>query len=212
MNQVDSIARDGAIPVDQRTQEDSIRLRQRTQDIMDLSLSNGIITEYTSFLAEGRAEYEAWSDLLTVGSGQVAWDSLAFEVGALKLEERAQNTRTGAGAANQVMNKQSSKLTGAKANITNGYVNADMEYVSVQTVQQTSDLAFFQRGDRWIDSRLIDTTEVPKADRTLAFGTDEFDVYVRQLTSRHHNDIFAVAGNLVFRDNDQVVLLNVHGE
>ncbi len=219
MERVDEVTRDGAIPEERRTEEDRQRLQRNTEEIIDLSMANGIITEYTRHLSEGSSEYREYRALTdSVSSGTVAAEWVGDEVssdkaGALiyaesKLKTRAQDTRSGAGGSNQVMNKSSKVLKGGTANKGNTYIDAEMNVVEIHTVQQLADLSFFRRGDRWVDARILDSAATESPEETIIFGTDRYDRLVRDLIAANRTEILGLRGDILMRDpNGRIVLV-----
>ncbi|MHC4202036.1 MAG: hypothetical protein ACYSU0_18760, partial [Planctomycetota bacterium] len=64
----------------------------------------------------------------------------------------------------------------------NGYFDENMNRVSVTTVQQVNDRAFFKRGGQWVDSRLLDKEKTTKPTRIIKYGTPEYDELAKKLT------------------------------
>ena len=223
MERVDEITRDGAIPESERSEEDRRRLQQNTEDIIDLSMANGIITEYTRHLTEGSREYREYRALTdSVSSGVVAAEWVADEAssdkaGALiyaesKLKVRAQDTRSGASASNQVMNKSSKVLKGGTVNKSNTYIDADMNVVEIHTVQQLADLSFFRRGDRWVDARILDSAATESPAETITFGSDRYDRLVRELVRANRAEILGLRDDILMRDpTGRIVLIRGSG-
>ena len=221
MERVDEITRDGAIPEGERTEEDRERMQQRTQEIIDLSMEHGIITEYTRHLTEGSREYAEYTALTQdIASGSVVLDSAVMatngsidKAGAVvyaeeKIKDRAQDTRTGMAAANQVINKGSAKLAKGAVNTANTYVDAEMNVVEIHSVQQVADLALFRRGNRWVDSRILDSAATETPDLVVNLGTAEYDALVRELVTLNREKVLALSGEiLVQNEAGQIVLI-----
>lgn len=221
MERVDQITRDGAIPESERTDEDRDRLQQRTQEIIDLSMTWGIITEYTRHLTEGSREHAEYASLVDdIASGAVTADSMLVaangsldKAGAVmyaetKMKDRAQNTRTGRGASNQVMNKGSAKLTKAQVSASNAYIDEEMNVVEIHSVQQIADLALFRRGDRWVDSRILDSAATEAPDLVVTIGSAEYDDLVRELVTLNREKVLGLSGEILVRNRaGQIVLI-----
>src|SRR5436190_10710408 len=124
------------------------RVKELVDEIVKLSKEFGILTEYTAFLArEG-------TDLTQ--PAQVAIAALN------NYQERAMGTRSGFGSVNQSFNNNAQSVQ-SYANARNGFWDANMNRVSISTVQQVNDRAFYRRGNRWVDSSLVDqATATPK--------------------------------------------------
>ena len=63
-------------------------------------------------------------------------------------------TRSGLSSVNQDLNNQIQKSLMC-VNPRNEFYDASMNKVATTAVQQVCDLAFYKRGNRWVDSRLI---------------------------------------------------------
>ena len=114
--------------------------RELVEEIVRLSTEFGILTEYTAFLAREGTDLSKKEELL----------SSASDV----LRSRAIQTRTGYASVNQDINNQDLKSMSC-VNPLNKFLAPDMSESATATVQQVCDLAFFKRGDRWVDSRLL---------------------------------------------------------
>src|SRR6185295_16318239 len=69
------------------------------------------------------------------------------------LQERAVVARTGQASVNQSMNIKAQAAQGC-TNAKNEYWNADMQRVSIASVQQVCDQTLFLRETRWFDCRI----------------------------------------------------------
>lgn len=142
-----------------------VRTDPRTRELIDavvkLSMRWGILTEYTSFLAEDP------SGTPVAATTHEERLSLAMDAAAGRVAERS-----GAGAVNQSMNLKAGQMA-ACANADNTYWNANMQQVRVLSVMQVADQTLFCRGGKWIDSNLVDKPEMEKPDRTIEFGSAE---------------------------------------
>ena len=77
-----------------------------------------------------------------------------------------------------------------------------MKRVSISTVQQVNDRAFYKRGRRWVDSSLVDKAEAaPK--RIVEIGSEEFRRLAERLAAQSRQGCVALNGE---------ILLNVDGE
>jgi Ca-activated chloride channel family protein len=166
------------------------KTRELTDEILRLSVKYGILTEYTAFLA--REGTDLWSREQIVAQA------------AGNLHQRAQNTRVGLGAANQSANVQfMSNQT--VLNSANTFLTADMSRVSVATVQQVNDLAFYQRAGRWVDSRLVGRSDRP--DRVVTIGSKEFAELAERLAGQHREGSVALRGEVLLEVDGQTILV-----
>jgi hypothetical protein len=83
---------------------------------------------------------------------------------------RAMATRSGYGSINQSFNNNAQIVQGC-VNSRSSYWDANMNRVSISTVQQVNDRAFFKRGNRWVDSSLLDKADAkPKRESSGRLG------------------------------------------
>ncbi len=81
-------------------------------------------------------------------------------------------TRSGYASVNQDINNQNPQGQVTTANPLNKYVCPDMTESATSTVQQVCDMAFFKRGNRWVDSRLVAEKPDARPARVIAFGSE----------------------------------------
>ncbi len=152
------------------------RTKELIDEVVKLSTRWGILTEYTSFLAEDPS------------SGPVAALTEEEKLG-LALTTAAARTadRAGAAAVNQSLNLKAAQMQ-ACANADNTYWTADMRQTRVTTVRQVADQTLFCRSGKWIDSRLVDKPELEKPDVTIKFGSPEHFELVRKLADTEQGE------------------------
>ena len=168
------------------------RVKELVDEIVRLSTEFGILTEYTAFLARE-------------GTNLAQRDEVRQQA-QRNFENRAMAQRTGnAGVAQSVNNdfQQRQKV----ANFANAYVNDNMERVTIGNVQQVNDRAFYQRGNRWVDSRLVEQEDKVKPQRVVEFGSDEFLVLVHRLADEGRQGSIAFAGDVLLVVDGQPVLV-----
>ena len=168
------------------------RYQELIDEIVRLSTTYGILTEYTAFLATEGTDLSDWDDLV-VGC-------------STNLERRAVRTRSGRAALNQAMNYKA-QWEQTSLNYDNRFIDENLESVAIANVQQVSDRAFFRRGARWIDARLIDTADDVTPDVECAIGSAEhFDVLYR-LADQGRQGVLALDGEILLDVDGQVVLV-----
>ena len=207
---LEQISRDGAIPKELRTDKDEERLKRQADEIIELATTNGIINEYTEHLSEGTVAFQDFEVLVEEAvllGNNGNRQELELAVTSTKLRDRAQNTRTGKGAVNQVMNKASGAKVGGKIAKVQMYYDADMEVVIIKSVQQIGKHSFFRRADRWVESAALDSATTNSPDQVVRFGTNEYDNLVRSLVADGEEEILALQGEILFRRNGQLLLL-----
>jgi hypothetical protein len=166
-------------------------LRELRDEILDLSTRFGVLSEYTAFLA-------------TEGTELGDWSKLAVTCGA-NLEGRAIQTRWGIGATNQATNIQAQRSQ-TVLNHRNRFYDAQMNRVEFSGVQQLCDRAFFQRGARWVDGRLVQEQALQPT-RTVRRGSPEHDALLERLSHHHRGGVLSLPGEILTRVGDEIVLV-----
>ena len=163
------------------------KVKELVDEIIRRSKEFGILTEYTAFFAREGTD-------LTQPVG-VAMETFT------NFQTRAMAVRSGYGSVNQSFNN-GAQLAQTCVNSRNGYWDANMKRVSISTVQQVNDRAFYKRGRRWVDSSLVDKAEAaPK--RIVEIGSEEFRRLAERLAAQSRQGCVALNGE---------ILLNVDGE
>ncbi len=187
-----NITRAGAIPQEKRSEEDERELKKLNEEIVRLSTANGIITEYTDFLANPEIDVRKREELERMSEA--------------KLKAIAQNSRTGREAVTAAMNNGFS-MRNAASNRGNMRLDKNMQVVEVTSVQQIHDLTFFRRGNRWVDARILDSAETDSPDLTIRFGTPEYDRFLSAVLGARRQRILALDGDILFLHEEKIVLL-----
>jgi len=183
---IDPVAYAPAPPLDPRVEE-------LVSEIVALSTEFGILTEYTAFLA-------------TEGSDLSDRDAVLAQARD-NFNSRAIATRSGMGAVNQAMNYQA-QAQQMTLNRDNEFYDANMNRVAVSNVQQVNDRAFFQRGERWVDSRLVDRTEPEGEARVVAFGSDEHLALARALAAEGRSGVVSLPGEILLQVDGETILIS----
>jgi len=116
--------------------------------------------------------------------------------------------RSGMGGVNQGLNIQRQKGQ-AVLNYENAYLNERMEQVRIDTVQQTHDRAFYNRANRWIDSRLASAQADRQPDRTIEFGTEAFWELVERMAREGRQGSLAFTADVLLSVDGQTVLIKM---
>jgi len=169
------------------------RVKELTDSIVQLSTEFGILTEYTAFLALEGTEIADRSEVLTN-----AVDNF---------RSRAIQTRGGYGSVNQDGNNRYMRQQTC-VNLKNGFWDANMNRVEVTTVQQINDRAFYRRGNRWIDSSVIDRGEDVKPDVTIKIGSEAFRQLVEKLAKDNRNGCVSLEGEVLLQVGGKTVLVH----
>jgi hypothetical protein len=89
----------------------------------------------------------------------------------------------------------------------NRFLDAGMKESATATVQQVCDLAFFKRGNRWVDSRIVAGEPNVQPRRTIAFGSDEFRDLAARLAREGRQGSIALRGDILLMVDGQAVLI-----
>ena len=172
---------------------DEVDLHGKNKELIDelvaLSKKHGILTPYTSFLADETIPFRNLAE--TNRRADVALDALsAAPSGAGGFSQRAEK-----GNLQRAAQSQSSGGGGLGANFSK-YKSADSDKeVVVQTIQNVGRKTFFLRKNRWTDSSLTEEQE-KKTQKVQRFSQDYFD-----LITKHGKDAakyLALEGNVAF--------------
>jgi Ca-activated chloride channel homolog len=162
------------------------------EEIVRLSTEFGILTEYTAFLArEG-------TDLSNKGDVFANANDL--------LRSKAIQTRSGYASVSQDINNQNLKGCNI-ANPLNKYICPDMSESATSTVQQVCDMAFFKRGNRWIDSRLVSEKAEARPKRVIAFDSAEFRALAARLAREGRQGSISLRGDILIQIDGESVLI-----
>ena len=81
-----------------------------------------------------------------------------------------------------------------------------MNRVSISTVQQVNDRAFYKRGNRWVDSSLVDqATAMPK--KIVEVGSEEFRQLAGRLAEQSRAGCAALNGEILLNVDGEMVLI-----
>jgi Ca-activated chloride channel homolog len=167
------------------------KVKELVEEIVRLSKEFGILTEYTAFFARE-------------GTDLTQPVNVAMEA-FTNFQMRAMATRSGYGSVNQSFNNNA-QISQTCVNPGNGYWDANMNRVSISTVQQVNDRAFFKRGNRWVDSSLVDKADVaPK--RIVEVGSEEFRLLAHRLAAQSRQGCVALNGEILLNVDGETVLI-----
>jgi Ca-activated chloride channel family protein len=173
-------------------QKTSPATRELVDEIVRLSTEFGILTEYTAFLAREGTDFSQKDRVLSEAENL--------------FQSRAIQTRSGLSSANQDLNNQNQKVLTC-VNPRNKYLDASMNEVATAAVQQVCDLAFYKRGDRWVDSRLVASEPKAAAERVITFGSPEFRDLAAKLVRQGRQGSIALRGDILMLVDGQRVLI-----
>ncbi len=173
-------------------------LKELTDEILKISIEFGIITEYTSFLADEGTDL---SQPTRTHNKQAEKN----------LNDRAIKERSGKGGVNQGTNVQRQRNDNT-LNRANEYVDENMKRVEISNVQQVNDRAFFKRGDKWIDSQIIkdkkDEKEL-KPDVIIRFGSKEYEFLLALLAKSNRQGTLSLKGDILIKIEGKIILITM---
>jgi Ca-activated chloride channel family protein len=188
---IDAVRQMGADPA---TSGDDPKVKELVDEIVRLSTEFGILTEYTAFLAREGTDLGDREEVLREA--------------AVSLESRAMRARSGADAVSQSMNLQP-QMSQKSLNYGNVYLNNKMQRVSVSTVQQINDLAYYRRANRWVDSRLVQHEADVKPKKVIEFGSKDFIELAEKLARENRQGSIALKGDILLMIDDEPVLIRM---
>ena len=169
---------------------ESPRYAELADEILRLSTRFGILSEYPAFLATAGTDLSDWGGL------QLACNDL--------LNGRAVQVRSGVAGINQGMNLNERKQQ-QWVDLRNGYWNRHNDRVEIATVQQVNDRAFFQRGERWIDARLVGGEVEP--DEVVDLGSEAHGAILDRLVAEGRQGALSLAGEVLMPLDGRNVLI-----
>jgi Ca-activated chloride channel family protein len=191
---IDAVRQMGADPA---SSKDDPKVKELVDEIVHLSTEFGILTEYTAFLAREGTDLANRPEVLR-------------EAGRV-LESRAMRERSGLGAVSQSYNMQP-QMRQKSLNYGNVYFDDKMQRVSIGTVQQINDRAYYRRGNRWVDSALVENEAQVKPTRVIEFGSEEFIELAQKLARMNRQGSIALRGDVLLAVDGETVLIKAPSE
>ncbi|MBL7152166.1 MAG: VWA domain-containing protein [Phycisphaerae bacterium] len=186
---IDAVRQMGA---DTAVSKNDPKVKELVDEIVRLSTEFGILTEYTAFLAREGTNLSDRVELMEQASSS--------------LETRAMRSRFGYGAVNQSYNIIQQK-SAATLNMRNEFYDERMNRVSITSVQQINDRAYYHRNGRWIDSDLVEKESQIKPTRIIEFGTKEFIELAEKLAKDNRQGSIALRGDILLMIDGEAVLV-----
>lgn len=181
----------GPLPT-QRSVSGDPRLKELVDEIVALSTEFGILTEYTAFLAREGTDLTRRDEVLAEAT--------------YNFNDRAIYTRSGLGAVNQGYNNDFQRRQQV-LNYRNKFFDANMNRVAIAQVQQINDMAFYRRGNRWVDSRVVEKENEVKPRREVVFGSEEFRALAQKLASENRQGAVSLSGDVLLVVDGEPVLV-----
>lgn len=167
------------------------KLKELVDEIVRLSTEFGILTEYTAFLAREGTDLRD-----PVGVRREAEEILS---------SRAIHVRSGMAAVNQSLNSVQQKQQ-SELNLRNRFYDAELNEVSISSVQQVNDQAYYRRGSQWVDSKLVNRPQVAPA-RVIEFGSREYFELAEKLAKENRQGSIALTGDILLMVDGEPVLI-----
>ena len=186
---IDAVRQMGADPA---TSKDDPKVKELVDEIVRLSTEFGILTEYTAFLAREGTDLSDRTEVL-------------LEAGR-SLESRAMRRRSGMSAVNQSLNIQP-QMKQKSLNYNNSFFNEKMERVSINTVQQINDRAYYRRGNRWVEGLLVEKETEITPKKVIEFGSKEFIELAQKLARENRQGSIALRGDVLMLVDGEPVLI-----
>jgi len=186
---IDTVRQMGADPA---ASVNDPKTKELVDEIVRLSTEFGVLTEYTAFLArEG-------TDLRDVSEVHREAES--------NFSSRAMRSRSGPEAINQSFNGVRQKGQ-EQLNMRNGFYDAQLNEVSISSVQQINDNAYYYRGGRWVDSKIVAREQQAAPVRTIEFGSQEYFELARKLARDNRQGSIALSGDILLMVDGEPVLI-----
>jgi Ca-activated chloride channel homolog len=167
------------------------KMKELLDEIIRLSKEFGILSEYTAFLAQEGTD--------------LSQPAFVMEEATKNFTEKAIKTRSGYGSVNQDSNN-SFQRSQACVNTRNSYWDSNMNRVSISGVQQINDRAFYKKGNRWVDGRLLDKEQAAPS-RVIDLGSAEFRLLASQLAEQNRQGCVALRGEILLQLDGETVLV-----
>ena len=166
------------------------RRRELVGEIVRLSTTWGILTEYTSMLALEGSNLHDWRAL----------ESACLDA----VNGRAVQTRVGAAAVNQGVNWNRQKLEQAQS-ATTCYVAPGGAVQNAQAMNQCADKTFYRTSTGWADAALAGREL--RIDEETAFGSTRHQQLVWELAAEGRQSALAMDGDIVLRHHGRTILV-----
>ena len=186
---IDAVRQMGA---DAAVSKNDPKVKELVDEIVRLSTEFGILTEYTAFLAREGTDLADRVEVLREASSS--------------LESRAMRSRDGLGSVSQSYNMMSQKAA-STLNYGNVYYDEKMERVSIAGIQQVNDRAYYHRGNRWVDSDLVEKEAQLTPTRVIEFGSSEFIELAEKLARENRQGSIALRGDILLMVDGEPVLV-----
>ena len=199
------------------------------EEIIQLSLRHGILTEYTAFLAtdgttptlvgganspttRGLTDFRLSQGTLDDQDEAYFYLSLSslepLVACAMELDAKAVKTRAGQGAVSQSLSL-GEQMAGRNLASLNGWWREDLGRQNVRgNVKQCSGRTFFRGPNVWVDASLLALeADTVAPDEIVSFGSDAWNDVVAELIATNRSAVLALQGPVLLRLNNRLVLI-----
>lgn len=173
------------------------RLAELREEILRLSTEFGVLTEHTAFLALEGSQLEDWGGLVAACG--------------VSLDERAIAQRWGLEALGQGRNFNNQKLQ-SQVDYSNAMWNERLERTEFHGVQQIADRAFYARGGRWIDARLVAAGKGFEPDQVVVLGSGAHRELVGALVGEGREGCLSLGGEVLLEHGGRTILVRNGGQ
>ena len=167
------------------------KMKELVDEIVRLSLEFGILTEYTAFLAKEGTNLEQREKVVSAANTVII--------------QRAQGDRSGVGSVNQDYNGNG-MLSQSSGNRRNVFYDSTMNAVQNTRVQQVSDRAFFQQGNRWVDGNIYNSAR-QSPDQVIKAGSKEHAELLDRLVKENRQGVLSISGEVMLQVDGRNVLI-----
>lgn len=202
----------GAGDADRRELMQNPKTKEVIEEMVNLSLEFGIMTEFTSFFAD---DGSGGGRLLDPGiqMGQLQGSGELHRRDVLKIaEESVFQERSGIGAVAKEMNITQNNF-GKVANNTFSSINIDGKNIHAEPVRQIASNTYYKQGNVWVENSLNEkgshkvVSLKQKHDRVVTLGTPEYSRIVDQLVKENRQGILALDGDINIRLGNEFILI-----
>ncbi len=182
------------------------KTKELVDEIVRLSTKFGVLTEYTAFLAVEPGEKHHFGAPPGSPADLGGLDAMRKEA-ARRVEGRNQ-ARSGGGGVSQELNARGLKDAIISDSSVQVIFDEELNRVEVGGVQFMNEHTLIRRGDRWVESTLIEQEKEPPQ-RTVKFGTPEFDQLLPALTRENKQGLLARGGTVYLMLENQRTLIEL---
>lgn len=164
------------------------RVRELIDQVIELSLRYGILTEYTAFLVADRTDYS---------DREVLFKAAAAPAMDMQAERSGMNAVSRA----RELGEQSRAL-----NVQGRFASSAAGAGRAENLQLPGNLVFVRQEDRWVETRLVSAGE-RKPDEEIERGTGAWFELLEKLAARNSQAALALEGEIVLELDGRMILV-----